>query len=773
MEIVFYISVFGGAALMVYNIVRYFLFFHRMQKMEQYSQNRVVVFVPGIMLILFFVGYILVGIFDSNKDLIVAGILLGGSIFVWLLLIIIFRIVASISEQQQKVERHYAEREREVKELSANALSYFRVNLTKDKILAIGGTDLYETDRVGESYERILEARSPHLVSRFHSVDCRSFHREDLLEYFAAGHDTASEIVLARRLDHTASFVNFKVAMAEEPNSRDVIAFLVEENYNEKMILDTILNRAMSFRYDIVCSIIDGYYDLIASGQQECAKAILPEHELGTYAEFCKEHVLPRLTVDEDSEAIMRALDLSEVSKNLQSQTSYEQDVRIAYQGQVFYKRFTFYKVTTDAEFFVLLVQDTTAIQHERAVQNEKLSSALETARQANAAKTIFFANMSHDIRTPMNAIVGFTELAKQSNDINVVHQYLNKIGSSSDHLLSLINDVLEMSRIESGKASLDPKETNLCDLMFELRDLFQVQMDKKGIEFTISGDGVIHHHVIIDAFRFNRVMLNLISNAYKFTSPGGRVSVTFDEKPLDAEGYSRYAISVKDNGIGMSPEFVQHIFEAYEREKKSTINEIQGTGLGMAITKSTIDLMGGSIEVFTKEGEGSEFIIYLDLPYIDKGDKEKDACCEEDAAAADASAYRFDGMRILLADDNEINREIAEIILQEKGFAVEQAENGKEACDMLFSHPAGYYQLVLMDVQMPVMDGIEAATAIRAYANPDIAAIPVVAFTANAFEEDLMMTKKAGMNAHIVKPINPNEMVEVFASILLGDKKN
>ena len=767
-EILFYIAVFLGAALMVYNIIRYFWFWRSLSFFENYAKTKPIVYTAGVLLVFFLVGYILVGVFGT-PDLVVAGILLGGSIFVALLLFVLMFVVNKVRDREHQAVLRYEEREREVRELGNTAVAYFRVNLTKDVVLSVGGTDLYETDKAGASYAAILDARHPYFVSRFNIQGTDSFLREDLLANFAAGHDSASEIILAKRDGHNPAFMSFRAKMAEEPSTGDVIAFIVEEDYNEKMILDTILNRAMSFRYDIVCSVIEGKFNLIASGQQESARVILPEEKVGLYGDFCEKHIQSLLSPGEDNASVMASLSLDKVAEALQHSTSYEVDVQLAYQGQIYYKRFTFYNVTSDTQFFVLLVQDTTAIHRERAEQNQKLSSALDQARHANAAKTVFFNNMSHDIRTPMNAITGFTSLALKSDDLATVKKYLEKIDISSTHLLSLINDVLEMSRIESGKIELNPQATDLNKLVNDIKVIFQTQMDHKGLCFIVEEEAVSHPSVFVDSFRLNRVLLNLLSNAYKFTPNGGTIRLSLKEGPYNANEGS-YVFSVKDTGIGMSEAFAKQVFDAYARENKSTVNEIQGTGLGMAITKSIVDLMGGEIEVYTEEGKGTEFILRFVFPYAKE--ESGDANEEEPARPHVISPQeKLGGKRVLVADDNEINREVVEALLSEFGLVVEQAANGKEACDAIFNQPAGYYDAVLMDVQMPIMNGLEATRTIRASKNKTIAKIPIIAFTADAFDEDVQKTREAGMNAHLSKPINPEALMDTLAQFLLEEK--
>ncbi|MDO4961942.1 MAG: response regulator [Eubacteriales bacterium] len=392
----------------------------------------------------------------------------------------------------------------------------------------------------------------------------------------------------------------------------------------------------------------------------------------------------------------------------------------------------------------------------------KELSEALVLAQQSSRSKTAFLNNMSHDIRTPMNAIIGFTNLAKaNSGDKSVVDDYLEKIGNASEHLLNLINDILDMSRIESGKVTLSEDTQNLRVVLDSIREIVQSDAEAKQLKLSVETEGIEHAYVVCDKLRLKQVLLNVISNALKYTNPGGSIWIKAAEKEfLREDNAAVYEFRVKDTGIGMSEEFVKTIFEAFTRETTSTLSGVSGTGLGMAITKNIIDMMDGSIEVNSKKGEGSEFIITLKFPLADEEEliRQKAAAEEEEEEEMD-----FTGRRILLVEDNELNREIAEEILTEVGFEVETAENGQLACDALAASEMGYFDLVLMDVQMPVMDGYEATRTIRRFENPHLAGIPIIAMTANAFEEDRKMAFDAGMDGHIAKPID----VEVLFTTL------
>ena len=398
----------------------------------------------------------------------------------------------------------------------------------------------------------------------------------------------------------------------------------------------------------------------------------------------------------------------------------------------------------------------TSMAKREKRMEAEKVQ-----AQESSRAKSTFLSNMSHDIRTPMNAILGYTTLARrEGSTAEEMRTYLDKIDASGQHLLALINDVLEMSRIESGKMDIELAQTDLKKTLGEVHDMFAAQMAEKQINFTVDASQVDDGCVLCDKNRLNRVLLNLLSNAYKFTPEGGRVAVTLRQTATEEE-YGVYELRVRDSGIGMSKEFAEKVFDAFERERTSTVSGIQGTGLGMAITRSIIDLMGGTINMVTAPGQGTEFIVTLKLALAGEAGGNPDEKREM------AEELDFSTMHLLLVDDNEINREIATLLLEEAGFTVTAGENGKEAVDLVAASAPGTYDAVLMDVQMPVMGGYEATAAIRALSDPGLANIPIIAMTANAFSEDIQAAKAAGMNAHIAKPVDEAKMIQTICEVL------
>ena len=635
---------------------------------------------------------------------------------------------------------------------------------------------------------------------------------------------------------------------------------------------------------------------LMLDAQTDRADYVSPNVEklLGITAEQIQEdvHVLGKLHPQESAEQTMNYLTGLAVNEQR------EWDFEYIHQKTGEHRWFHVIAMGSNVEGrtkYILVMSDRTA---DKKI-NQALSEAVRAAETANRAKSTFLSNMSHDIRTPMNAIIGFTTLAVSNmDDKERVQDYLSKILASGNHLLSLINDILDMSRIESGKIHLEETETNLSDVLHDLKTIISGQIHAKQLELYMDAMDVTDEDVYCDKTRLNQVLLNLLSNAIKFTPAGGTVSVRLRQLPGTRKDREQYEIRVKDNGIGMSPEFAKKIFDPFERERSSTVSRIQGTGLGMAITKNIVDMMGGTIEIRTEPDKGTEFIIRVALrvqPEHHRAeriaeleglkalvvDDDFNTCdsvtkmlvrvgmrsewtlsgkeavlrarqsmelgdafhayiidwrlpdmngievtrqirslgdgtpiiiltaydwtdIEVEAKAAGVTAFcskpmfmsdlretllaalgqsqtetndsvlpggspNFRGKHILLAEDNELNREIAVEILSKYGFMVDAAENGVEAVKKIKESKPGDYDLVLMDVQMPLMDGGEATRQIRALPDPALAKIPILAMTANAFEEDRKSVLECGMNGFLSKPINIEELIAALSSLLAG----
>ncbi len=607
-----------------------------------------------------------------------------------------------------------------------------------------------------------------------------------------------------------------------------------------------------------------------------------------TWADFIDNYVYPA-----DREALRERVSAPALERVMKEEETLVIPFRVVFKGELLHCQAKFAMAGGDRRHLIMGIRNADAEVRAEAERRKALQDALAAAEHANRAKTTFLNNMSHDIRTPMNAIIGFTALAAAHIDNKKqVADYLGKISVSSEHLLSLINDVLDMSRIESGKVKIEEKNVHLPDVLHDLKTIIQSNVHAKQLELFIDTVDVVHEDVICDKLRLNQILLNLISNAVKFTKPGGTLGIRVIEKADAPSGYASYVFKVKDSGIGMSREFQKHIFEAFTREQTSTVSGIQGTGLGMAITKNIVDMMGGTISVESEPGKGTEFTVCLQFRISSNpvrceqisrlaglhalvADDDFNTCAsvtrmlgkigmraewttsgreavlrtqlavenddefsayiidwsmpdmngietvrriraiigdskpiiimtaydwteiEEEAREAGVTAFcskplflselqeallgniaadeekpvvpgeTFKGRKILLVEDNALNQEIAATILEEKGFEVDVAGDGTEAVEKMRHASAGQYDLILMDIQMPRMDGYEATRRIRAMEDHAKASIPIYAMTANAFEEDRQKALDAGLNGHIAKPIDIAMLMQLLHEIL------
>lgn len=412
------------------------------------------------------------------------------------------------------------------------------------------------------------------------------------------------------------------------------------------------------------------------------------------------------------------------------------------------------YKNPQDEHIWATVIAtDVTKIRKNERQQREALSAAFESAKRANNAKTEFLSRMSHDIRTPMNAIIGMTTLARlHLGNKEKVADCLDNINVASKHLLGIINKVLDMSKIESGKLDLQEEEFNLTELIDNLVTICRPQILEKRHTLSVSTQDIRHNNVIGDAQRIQQCFLNILGNAIKYTDEGGSIRITAREKEIEESQVSCYEFVFEDNGIGMTPEFVENIFEPFARASDERINNVQGTGLGMAIANHIVRMMNGQIQIESELNKGSVFRVEIYLKLQEDIRKEGE---ESKDAMQDFLENDFSGRRLLLVEDNDINAEIATEIFGMTGFAIERAVNGRQAVDMISESKDGYYDIVFMDIQMPVMDGFEATRAIRSVNREYLRNVPILAMTANAFADDIQESIACGMNEHIAKPLD------------------
>ncbi len=668
---------------------------------------------------------------------------------------------------------------------------------------------------------------------------------------------------------------------------------ITKEMKDAGIIKQLQLIRALSNDYSDVYALDfeTGGLELVYQQENSGIMHLKNDHYDAWLAQLTEELVHP-----DDQTEFLNSLNLESVCLNLQDREMFYHNYRNSRNGEVSHWQVKFVGVKENGRTAKAIVgfrniDEEVRIEEKR---NQALHNALSQAQYANKAKTTFLNNMSHDIRTPMNAIIGYTALASTHiEDTERVKDYLRKITQSSNHLLSLINDVLDMSRIESGKMNIVEKPENLPEIMCEIRNIMQADINAKQLKFNMQVSNVVNEEIYCDKLRINQIFLNLLSNAVKFTSPGGMVSVHMCQKESAREGYAVYEFRIIDTGIGMERNFVEHVFEPFAQERPSTLSGIQGTGLGMAITKNIVDMCGGTIELNTEPFKGTEIIVTLQFRTMtDRTEIEpikeleglralvvdddmstcqsvskilrqlgirvdwtvcgKEAIVRADEAVEIKDPYRLyvvdwlmtdmngietarqirrivgdqppiillsaydytdieneakeagvtafaskplfmselrrilmcvfgiaqeektilevhelEGRRVLVVEDNEINQEISVDILSTVGIIAEVAENGKIALEMLQEKGAGYYSLVFMDIQMPVMDGYECARRIRSLDDAEIAAIPIVAMTANAYEDDRKMAFAAGMNGHIGKPIEIPKLIDTLQTMI------
>lgn len=390
----------------------------------------------------------------------------------------------------------------------------------------------------------------------------------------------------------------------------------------------------------------------------------------------------------------------------------------------------------------------------------EEIRKSAEKARKANEAKTRFLFNMSHDIRTPMNAIVGFSGLLEKSlHDEKKSLDYIKKIRVSSDILLTIINQVLEMARIESGKITLSSESVNIREMVDAMNIVFESSLTKKSLEYQCSLN-VVHDQILCDKTKMEEIILNVVSNSIKYTNPHGKITVSIDELDSEDEKNADYKVVVEDNGIGMSQDYLPHIFEEFSREHTSTETRVAGTGLGLPIVKSLVDRMDGTIEVESEEGKGTRFIMKFSFPVSSENQVR-----EEEKQNIPDITEKLKGKQILLAEDNDLNAEIAETVLVEAGIEVKRVEDGLQCIEELKKMPEKYYDVILMDVQMPNMDGYTATEKIR-HLDDSRAEIPIIAMTANAYDEDRRKAQEAGMDGFLAKPLDVDEMMRLLGKI-------
>ncbi len=806
-------------------------------------------------------------------------------------------------------EKHMAQKENQrranvynalAEQLNAAAdtsLAVYRANLTTGALEFVRGTDLYESDREGLTFADSEKNRlDSFLVAGDKARFEECFRLENLMERFYKGEPPATFVAYCRRASGKQCFVRYMRSVAYEPDSGALTIFCTESEYNNEKASEVLNEKVLVRQYDMVTYIVDNNYSVVIGDAKKIGKgSIFPLKRSGVYSDYICNQVLPAASLSvHNIDELQQSLSTEAIAAHLETDESYTINVTCEIDGSTYYKRFTYYAVDKDTKFFLLLKSDVTDVLRQEHEQNEILANALKEAEHANIAKTTFLSNMSHEIRTPMNAIIGLNSIAlKDSSLPEQTRKYLLKIGESAGHLLNLINDILDMSRIESGRVSLRKEEFSMGEIFEQINTMIQSQCRDKGLEYRYSIQDGVEGWYFGDDTKLKQVIINILSNAIKFTEAPGVVSFRA-EKIAEFENQSTLRFMISDTGIGIDEAFLPRIFDPFTQENASRTNKFGSTGLGMAITKNLVEMMNGTVSVKSKKGEGSEFTITITLkncekygddavsfdahalrvlvvdddeialeharlvledigiaadtaasgeealqmleihhakhePYhlalIDRKMQELDGVAvtreirrlyhdetrvivltdynwddvidEALAAGADSviskSVFSSDvkgelervlkhagceqpqpkvkaelaGKRILLAEDMPINAEIMKQLLTIKDMLVEHAENGQIALDMFQNSELGYYDAVLMDVRMPVMDGLETTSAIRALPRKDAQTVPIIALTANAFDEDVQQSLQSGMTAHLSKPVEPPRLYQTLEELM------
>ena len=774
-------------------------------------------------------------------------------------------------------------------------LGMFRVNLSRNVIEDMRGRDLFATDSKIRSFSEVIKIRAVNYPIQSEQARLLEiFNTEKMIIAFLDGKNFFSEYFFSRRKDGQFRYVNIVAMLTRHPISNEIVAFISEQKANRSKVQSALLDKILARQFDMVAYIVNGKYGVVLGDSALIGKGgIFPVSCHGDYLKYLDNQVFPVLRgTDEQISAMKDALSLDAIEKNVSPDKPHIVNIACEINGEIYYKRLDFYSLDPNAEFFILLNSDTTEIQRQQIEQNNRLREALKEARQANVAKSAFLSRMSHEIRTPMNAIIGLDNIALHEPNLTApLKKNLEQIGQSARDLLTLINDILDMSRIESGRVNVKSEEFSFESFIEQIKIIVSGQCADKGLNFRCNIIGAISKYYVGDDTKLKQILLNILGNAIKFTDTGGEITLDI-ECTAQYEGQSNFRFTIRDTGIGMDKDYLPRIFDAFSQEDFTTRSSYGGTGLGLTITKNIVEMLNGKISVESERGVGSTFTVNLPLKNstrivadedihlqnlnilvidddavsrdharailgesgiepdtVENGEKALEMiklrrarredynlifvdynmprlngielaheirkllgeevalvmitatdvfALQEEAldagidgfiskplssynllyevqqilhrkksAEAETPLAPLEGRRVLIAEDMPVNAEILLMLLEMQEIEGEHAENGKIAVEMFEKSEPGYYDAVLMDIRMPVMDGLEATAAIRALDRPDAKKIPIVAVTANAFDEDVQRSLRAGLNAHLSKPVDAEQLYHTLQELI------
>lgn len=663
----------------------------------------------------------------------------------------------------------------------ATSLGYFLADLTENRLTSdifriedgkvVDEVGLFE-DMSSRTYQDVMDSFADRCIQDNTDEYREAMNRDILLQKAENGMMQTDVVCWVKIPNLSRKCLKHSVYLSVDEKTRHVMATVIMYDVSEQELAERVNKR----RIDSIMHLADDFvaiYDVnpetgqyrIYSGNDDFAQEINQLSGDGDFFEEVRQNI-ETLVYSDDRDEVLRLFTREQLEYQLEMKTQVIYDFRMMLNGEPKWHQLKLVRFTDDErDHFLVGIFDINEKRLEEHKHEQAMEKALHMAQSANLAKTAFLNNMSHDIRTPMNAIVGYTELAKnEAGNSEKIEEYLKKIGLSSDHLLSLINDMLDMSRIESGKLSLNETPERLSEIINAVQAILQQSATEKNLKLDIDCSEVTDDHIICDRLRMSQILLNIMSNAVKYTPNGGQVSLKVTESETQNPDSARYRISIKDNGIGMSEEFLKIVMEPFTRVSNSTVSGIQGTGLGMAITKNLVELMGGTLTMKSTESVGTEVTADVEFRLGSPVEEQETV----NRKRKDLSGLGC-GRTVMLVEDNEMNREIAETMLQRWGFSVISAEDGTIALKLLTEEGATVPDMILMDVQMPVMNGYDATIKIRELPDPVLRSIPIVAMTANAFEEDRREALRVGMNGYISKPINMEKMQMLLDDVISG----
>ncbi len=744
MRLLISIMIFAGSALMVYNIVRYGAFVKTSKDLTQKNGGMGLLIVPLLLLVFFLIGYLVVGI-SGIADLMMASILLGGSIFVYLMLTVMFTIIHRIRDTDQVLSLRYEEMRTELRALTKDSLAAFLVNLTRDEVEERAGEFLYDSDYLHDSYSELLRARAENVLdASYGGPDKSIFRREELLRLYQEGQTYASQVMLVRRKDGEAGYVRFEATLTKLPVTGDVVAFLLEHPCNEEVVRQALLENVLMDQYDRIAYLVEGKYRVIISNAGKKAGLLLPDDQEDTYESLYLNYILPAVPKDGEKTAGPNPLRLSVIDKALSEREVYDVNAPFILDGEKRYKHIVFYRIDRGSRFYLMLVSDSTSLQEEQTAQNRRLSDALAEAVRAKNARSSFFARVSHDLRTPVDGILDCA--GRAAADPARVRESLEQISLSGRKLLSLLEDLFDMSEIDAGALELEEKPADLRALAKDLTAQYSGEWPEKRLRFSADASGLRESVVFCDEQRLRRVLGRLMENACAFAPEEGSICLSVSQGEENGE-LRDYEFCIRNIGLKIPADVQDRIFEENAWASSEKRNELPGVGLGMTVAKAFADAMGGTIRILSGEDGDTRAVIRFRFRPVPTAEAEGPAGQEAPAGEA---------LHVLLVDDNELNREIGELMLTGEGWTVELAADGKQAVETVSSAPSGAFDLILMDVNMPVMNGLEATAAIRALPDRATASVPIIALTASTSEEGSEEVLKAGMNGFAAKPIDP-----------------